>query len=175
MQYISIWVRNLNNQREDKIGLPADEEDILKFMQSLGIYNAEGVTVAEYIIPTWNFEAGGSELDARDFASIENTDIDTVNGWAERLADVDNNDDMQVLQAIAEAEGGDIGDVLDTYDRDNYVFYSGMSLEDVAYEIVDNCYNLPEFAARYFDYKAFARDLGFDGYTETSTGVILLD
>lgn len=144
-------------------------------MQSLGIYNAEGVTVAEYIIPTWNFEEGCNELDARDFANIENIDIDTVNEWAKRLADVDNKGDMQVLQAIAEAEGGDIGDVLDTYERDNYTFYIGMSLEDVAYEIVDNCYDLPEFATRYFDYEAFARDLGYDGYTETSTGVILLD
>ena len=47
-----------------------------------------------------------------------------------------------------------------------------MSLEDVAYEIVDECYDLPDIAQRYFDYKAFARDLGFDGYTETENGVI---
>ena len=55
---------------------------------------------------------------------------------------------------------------------DDYTYYSGMSLEDVAYEIVEECYELPEIAQRYFDYEAFARDLGFDGYEETTNGVI---
>ena len=39
--------------------------------------------------------------------------------------------------------------------------------------LISDCYNLPEFALRYFDYEAFARDLSFDGYTETKYGVIL--
>lgn len=50
-----------------------------------------------------------------------------------------------------------------------------MTLSDVAYWIVDECYDLPEIAKRYFDYKAFARDLGFDGYSETENGVIKID
>ena len=48
-----------------------------------------------------------------------------------------------------------------------------MDLVDVAYSIVEDCYNLPENIERYFDYEAFARDLGFDGYTETDYGTIL--
>ena len=31
--------------------------------------------------------------------------------------------------------------------------------EDFAYQIVEECYDLPEFAKNYFDYKQFARDL----------------
>lgn len=31
--------------------------------------------------------------------------------------------------------------------------------EDFAYEIIEECYDLPEFAKTYFDYKQFARDL----------------
>ena len=31
--------------------------------------------------------------------------------------------------------------------------------EDYAYEVVEQCYDLPEFAKTYFDYSAFARDL----------------
>ncbi len=31
--------------------------------------------------------------------------------------------------------------------------------EDFAYEIIEECYNLPEFAKTYFDYEKFARDL----------------
>jgi antirestriction protein len=48
-----------------------------------------------------------------------------------------------------------------------------MDLEEVAEELINECYDLPEFALRYFDYEAFARDLSFDGYTETKYGVIL--
>ena len=33
------------------------------------------------------------------------------------------------------------------------------SEEDFAYEIIEECYNLPEFAKTYFDYEKFARDL----------------
>ena len=31
--------------------------------------------------------------------------------------------------------------------------------EDFAYEMVEECYDLPEFAKTYFDYEKFARDL----------------
>lgn len=31
--------------------------------------------------------------------------------------------------------------------------------EDFAYQIVEECYDLPEFAKTYFDYKKFSRDL----------------
>lgn len=36
--------------------------------------------------------------------------------------------------------------------------------EDFAYEIVDSCYDLPDFAKNYFDYTAFARDLFMSDY-----------
>ena len=49
-----------------------------------------------------------------------------------------------------------------------------MSLVDVAYDIVEDCYNLPENLERYFDYEAFARDLEIEGYTETNYGTILV-
>ena len=32
-------------------------------------------------------------------------------------------------------------------------------LIDFAYEIIEECYDLPEFAKNYFDYEKFARDL----------------
>ena len=36
--------------------------------------------------------------------------------------------------------------------------------EDYACEIVEQCYDLPEFAKTYFDYSAFARDLFMTDY-----------
>ena len=45
--------------------------------------------------------------------------------------------------------------------RDFWDEYQGQydDEEDFAYRIVEECYNLPEFAKSYFDYEKFARDL----------------
>lgn len=54
-------------------------------------------------------------------------------------------------------------------------FYKGQDMYDVAYNLVNEFYDLDKMLghlASYFDYNAFARDLKFDGYTETSNGVI---
>ncbi len=37
------------------------------------------------------------------------------------------------------------------------------SLEDYAYDYIDQTMNLPEFVKTYFDYKAFARDIDLNG------------
>lgn len=62
----------------------------------------------------------------------------------------------------------------DDWDRD-IVFYRNMSMLDVAYEIIDECYDLERMLGNltcYFDYSAFARDLKYDGFHETSKGVL---
>lgn len=43
---------------------------------------------------------------------------------------------------------------------------------DVAYNLVEELYNIEGPLANYFDYEAFASDLSYVGYTETSYGVI---
>lgn len=45
---------------------------------------------------------------------------------------------------------------------DDVQVYEGKK-EDYAYELVEDCYDLPEFAKTYFDYDAFARDLDMNG------------
>ena len=67
-----------------------------------------------------------------------------------------------------------VNDYEENCDHD-IVFYKIKTKLDVAYEIIDECYNLEKMLgnlANYFDYNAFARDLSYDGYTETSNGVI---
>ena len=62
----------------------------------------------------------------------------------------------------------------DDWDSD-IVFHHNMTLLDVAYEIANECYDLDNILGHltcYFDYNAFARDLSYDGYTETEHGVI---
>ena len=67
-----------------------------------------------------------------------------------------------------------VNDYEENWDQD-IVFYKNKTMLDVAYEIIYECYNLEKMLgnlANYFDYNAFARDLSYDGYTETSNGVI---
>lgn len=78
--------------------------------------------------------------------------------------------DIEKIEAIMESHGGTLRNAIDSID--NYTYYSGMTLIDVAYELVEECCELSDFAKQYFDYEAFARDLGCDGYTETTNGVI---
>jgi antirestriction protein len=45
------------------------------------------------------------------------------------------------------------------------------NLEDYAYELVEECYftkDTPDIFKTYFDYEAFARDLGYEGHWEES-------
>lgn len=93
-------------------------------------------------------------------------DFNRLNDLAERLEGVDTD----LIAAYIEYTGGDIEDALDHID--NVVWYPGYTLEDVAYEIAHDCYNIPEEIEAYFDYKKFARDLQYDGYYETVKGVI---
>ncbi len=59
----------------------------------------------------------------------------------------------------------------DSWDMDIYL-HTNQSMDEVAYNLVEECYNIEGPLANYFDYEAFASDLSYDGYTETSYGVL---
>lgn len=54
----------------------------------------------------------------------------------------------------------------------SWVFYPRMSLAEVAEELTNDCYNIPQELQRYFDFEAMGRDLANDGYIETEYGVL---
>lgn len=56
----------------------------------------------------------------------------------------------------------DITDLIRSFEDDFQGAYNDE--EDYAYEIVEECYDLPEFAKIYFDYVKFARDLFMGDY-----------
>lgn len=65
--------------------------------------------------------------------------------------------DLWVADRGSELEKEDINRLVDTF-RDGYCgLYP--SEWDFAYELVNECYDLSEFAKTYFDYEMFARDL----------------
>ncbi|MDL2257101.1 antirestriction protein ArdA [Bacteroidales bacterium OttesenSCG-928-I14] len=56
----------------------------------------------------------------------------------------------------------DIHQLIDSFQDDYQGVYQ--TEEEYAYEVVEQCYDLPEFALRYFDYDSFARDLFISDY-----------
>lgn len=89
---------------------------------------------------------------------------------------LDDEYKFEIMQAFLEVRSFKEWECLierydDNWDMDIYL-YTNQSMIDVAYNIVEECYNLEGPLANYFDYEAYARDLSCDGYTETSYGVI---
>lgn len=162
---ISIFLNTWGNYNENGadggfwVDLPCNLD---KTLERLAKSTGEQVEEMEVFINDFSVEIDGVYID-------EYTDINRLNEIAEQLEEMDA-DELEKIEAIVETEGGSIEKAVE--DIDKYTYYSGYTLEDVAYEIVEECYNLPEIAQLYFDYAAFARDLEFDGYTETAHGVI---
>lgn len=162
---ISVFLNTWGNYNENGadngfwVNLPCDlEAELEKLAESTG----EEVDEMEVFINDTDININGLEIGEYD-------NIKELNELAGQLESLDEYD-LEKVGAIVEAYGADLKEAID--DIDNYTYYSGKTLEKVAYEIVEECYELPEIAQRYFDYEAFARDLGFDGYTETTNGVI---
>lgn len=106
----------------------------------------------------------------------ENDDIEELNDIAERLESLIDYD-IEALEAILEVKGCTLTRAVKILERSgDYCYYSGYTLEKVAEELVDTgCFgDIPKSIANYIDYSAIARDLSFDGYTETENGVICI-
>lgn len=133
--------------KEIKLSLPCDEQELKDSYTIVGCENS------------WDYEN-------------EDLTLKELNRLAQDLQDIEDNGDEDWLEAYIEATGCDLNIAVDKYDGST--FYHDMSLVDVAYDIVEECYSLPENLERYFDYEAFARDLEVEGYTETYYGTILV-
>lgn len=133
--------------KEIKLSLPCEEQELKNSYIVVGCENS------------WNYE--NKDLTLKE-----------LNNLAQDLQDIEDNGDEEWLAAYVDATNCDLNIAVDKYE--DSTFYHDMDLIDVAYDIVEDCYNLPENLERYFDYEAFARDLGFDGYIETDYGTILI-
>lgn len=159
------YITNLGKYNEghligEWIDFPISEEELEAVYERIGI-NEE---YEEIFFTDWecDFDTGLGE-----YENIEN-----INELAEALEAADKD----VIEALIEAYNYSLREALRREDR--AIFYKGYTLEDLAYELVEECYpmkGIPEIFTRYFDYEAFAHDLSFDGYTEVSGGVILDD
>lgn len=179
MANIRIYIANLGKYNEgylvgEWISLPATEEELeaLYVRIKVGHYNEDGEYVAGYQegysfyeeVAIHDYETEISGLEIHEYENIEK-----LNELAEEL----EQQDLEVIEAIIDATGCDLEEAINRID--DAIFYHNQSLIDVAYEIVEQRYDLPEIAQRYFDYEAFARDLSFDNYYEVKNGVICIN
>jgi antirestriction protein len=112
-----------------------------------------------------------------DLEPFEVHELDNYFDLNEKLLQLDSLEEWEreEIAAAVEAWGYSFEEAIEKQQAGRFILYRGQDLEDVAYDLVNECYftkDTPELLTRYFDYEAFARDLSFDGYVETEWGVI---
>ncbi len=125
-------------------------------LAAIGITEGKEYTITDYE-NDWNYD-------------VLTSDLDELNELAEKLEKIDKAGNSNWMLAYMEAEDCDIEEAIKKYD--NTSFHPDMSLEDLAHKIVEEQYNLTDNVMQYFDFEAYARDLSYEGYTETEYGVI---
>lgn len=156
---LRIYLTNLGKYNEgmlvgEWVDLPVSEEELEKVFKRIGI-NDE---YEEYFITDYE-----SDIDGVKVGEYEN--IDDLNELAEALEDLDSEEE-NVLSVMLE-DGCTFEEALEKIkDRDYMVYYNCDSMEDVAYQVVEESGLLdgvPEKVARYFNYEAYGRDLEIEG------------
>lgn len=156
---LRIYLTNLGKYNEgmligEWVDLPVSEEELEKVFKRIGI-NDE---YEEYFITDYE-----SDVDGLKVGEYEN--VDDLNELAEALEDLDSEEE-NVLSMMLE-DGCTFEEALEKIkDRDYMVYYNCDSMEDVAYQVVEESGLLdgvPEKVARYFNYEAYGRDLEIEG------------
>lgn len=151
------------------------------YLTNLGKYN-EGELVGKWVdLPTVNGfdehlkEIGINEVYEEWFITDYETDIDglkigeydnieELDELAETLEDLQDYD-REVIEALI-SEGYDLEDALEKKD-DCMVYYNCNDMTDVAEQYAEEVGlldSIPENLRYYFDFEAYGRDMGFEGY-----------
>ena len=167
--FVNTW-GNYNKNGADGgqwITLPMDSDELEEVLENIA--ERMGDNDPEWAIHDYEWTCDTELGDVHE--------MDSIHEWNDLCNEVDSLEQYEAeeIAAAIEAFGYSFKEAMERQQRGCFIFYAGQDLQEVAEEIADECYlyDAPEFLARYFDYEAFARDLSFDGYTETSYGVIL--
>ena len=118
-------------------------------------------------------ESGAEETIISDHEYIDCSEYDnpyTVNATAAELEKLDD-EERDVYEIMTEECGYSHTEALEAIADGRYrYYYNAENMEDVAWEIVEECgllANVPEEMQRYFDYEAYGRDLDIEGHFYT--------
>ena len=168
--FVNTW-GNYNENGADGgewITLPMDEDELEAKLESIA--EAMEDKDPEWTIHDYEWEG---KIDLGDV-----NEMDSIQEWNERCQEVDGLSEYELkeIAAVMEAFGYSFSEAMERQQDGDFQFYADMDMDAVAEALVNECYitkDTPDIFTRYFDYAAFARDLRYDGYTETKYGVIL--
>ena len=170
---LNIFVNTWGNYNENGadggkwITLPMEQEELEEKLEAIA--QAMNDDDPEFYIHDYEYTG---EIELEEIS--EYTSIHEINNLCNEAASLEEYE-LEEIAAAIDAFGYSFKEAMEKQQAGSFVFYKGQELEDVAYDLIEECYftkETPEIFKTYFDYKAFARDLGFDGYIETKWGVI---
>lgn len=178
---ISGFVTNLGKYNEGEpigewITFPIDEDELAEVLERIGVSDKpdeNGIYYEEYFFTDWDCDTAiscVSGLGLGEYVSVE-----YVNEIAEQIDELDE-DEQTVLGALID-DGFGFDKSMEIISYNDYIWYDNCnSMEDVAYQIVEETGMLDgvsDFMERYFDYKAYGRDLEIEGtFLEVDNGYI---
>lgn len=156
---VEIYLTNLAKYNEGRlvgkwVSLPLDEDELRKDIKEI-LGRDEEIFITDSCCP-FKIEEYDNPFELNNFV------------WQlEELADYEQEKIFYLIEEI----GDDWNAALEHYE--DVTFYSNMTLEDVAYELVEDGIfgDLSDTIKSYIDYSKLARDLRIDGYCETNEGV----
>ena len=160
---LSVYIANLEeyvkgNLVGDWVSLPIDEDDFKDFLKTIG--NPEEIAIHDY-----ENNLGLDGLKIGEYMSIKE-----LNELGERMGNI-RPSEVKAFNALYEALG-DFEYALERFESEDFIFYGNMTMEEVAQEYIEECYDIPEGLENYIDYKAVARDMLLNIYYETDYGVV---
>ena len=155
---VRIYLTNLAKYNAGRLvgkwlALPLSDEELEKEMREV-LGDEEEYFITDYEAP---------------FKIDEYENLSDLNEFADTLMDLEGEDQQKVVLLISEI-GYSKEEAFARYE--DVVFYPGLSLEDVASELVEEGIFgvLNETIKSYIDYEKLAHDLSLDGYYETAKG-----
>ena len=167
--FVNTWGNYNENgvDRGERIELPKDEDELDKKLKAIA--DAMGDHDPEWAIHDYEWVGEIDMGEVHEMSSIK-----TWNAYCQEADELDECD-LQEIAAAIEAFGYNFVEAMERHQRGCFMFYPDSTLDDVAYDIVNECLfmsDTPEILKMYFDYKAYARDMQIEGYQETKYGVI---
>ena len=169
---IKVALTNLGKYNEGHLvykwlELPATDEEIDEVKDAIGINEV----YEEWFITDYQTDIEGLKVD-------EYEDLEDLNALAERYENLEDYE-KDAVAAVIEATSYDLEAACDIVERGAYVLYSHCdTLEDLAESLFeDGCFGDTKYMGNlvnYIDFERLGRDLGFNGYTRTSKGVVLI-
>ena len=162
---ITICVANLAEYTKGKlvgswVSLPIEENDWKDFLKTIG--NPEEIVIHDY-----ESNSGFDSLEIEYYSSIS-----YLNKLARKLEEIKTKGLTNEFNALHEALG-DFEEALEYLETNRYLFYSGVTMEEVAKNYIENNCTIPKYLENYIDYKAFANYMHLEVfYTKTAYGII---